>query len=163
MKKRFLLGVAVLVMMAAFLAGCTLTGENIAVLGKWIDPSFDSMIIVTNEDILFYWPSSATDTLYECSIEAYDNDKWNAGETGSGSHGYMVLRYTKAPEGNPSVGGQYMILRWKNLSGTGSGATMDYSEGYNVGGYSATAEQAMTDFTGAAGSFGFYTVGTVRQ
>ena len=106
----------------------------VEITGTWTDPVYFSTITVSADEIDFGF--------YTADIVEFSNTDWNAGETSSatGNRGYAVIEYTSAPSWNPDLAGKFMVMRWKNLTGS----AMDYSEGYDSvnGAYFDTAAEA---------------------
>lgn len=110
------------------------TDDPIAVEGTWIylGGEYSTRLEISDNTIKWYSGNESeiatTDNLtQECEIHSYNNQSFNAGESGNGDHGFAVIYYS-----NPSTyieseaKDKYGILRWENLDSS----SMDYSEGY---------------------------------
>ncbi len=140
------------------------SGNEIEIAGTWFD-AYDNKIVITDDAILWYYPTDATETSYEASIAEFDNDAFNAEETGENDHGHAVIRYTKAPSWNTASQDKYMVFRWQNFDDSASPMTMDFVEGsdYPANTYFDTADLASEGATAAAGFFSMYTTDAELQ
>lgn len=156
-------------------ASCDLLGEkdkkeDIEIEGTWHESTFGSGLVITNDTIEFH---TAVDGIFsdatkyqECEIVSYDNDGFNADDSGTGDCGFMVIKYTEPSSYISSIAqDKYGIFRWQNLNTASGVTTMSYSEGYidsdgdwSADKYSDTAESAETDFTDEVGAFSFSSI-----
>lgn len=121
--------------------------ESFEISSSSITYTYDS---ITNDDWDFSWTGD---------IVEFDNDTFNADETGNGDFGYAVVQFKGGDDD-----GKYCIVRWQNLSTTDSTATVDISKGYKTGEtYPDTPEDAKTTITDGNGWFEMYSAGMEKQ
>jgi len=166
MKRRKLFVLVMAALVAGFLfSGCAPAGlapdVGIAVEGTWfIDwgGTYDETWVISDSEITY---TSGTAQVYTADIVSYDNNAFNASETGEGNYGYAVIQYTAVDGAGTGAVGGYNIFRWQNYTGS----ACDFTQGYkNVGGdwpdnendMADTAAEAINDFTAANSYFGGY-------
>ncbi len=129
--------------------------ETIEIIGTW-----DAGIIIDGDLISFnnfdYYPDEAK---YTADIISFSNQSFNAGETGEGNCGYVVVCYNNSPDysawgfGVNEIEGKYMVIRWQNLEEVDGVISMRYAEGYGT--YFDTADDAIENATDSNGYFSF--------
>ena len=110
--------------------------------------------------------SSYGDTVYyTATIVDFDNSGFNAGESGEGDCGYLVMQFDYAPswyaDNADLFTGKYTVFRWQNITTANGETTMETSEGSNdptfgdgmPGTYYDTREEAIENVTEANGYF----------
>lgn len=132
------------------------TTPDIEIAGTWLDSAYGTNMLTISNSSYVVDDQSSYDWDYTCEIVKYSNDGFNAGETGTGNCGYAVVKFTVHPNSTSSVG-KYTVLRWQNLTTSGS-VTVSTSEGYGT--YFDTAAAAEAGATAAAGYFSYYSAST---
>ena len=118
-------------------ASCNITVDlSLEVIGEW-DQGWGSILEITENTYSSYYNDSLS---YSATIVSFSNKEFNAGDTGMGNCGYMVLRFNNTPYwyDADSITGKYTVFRWQNLETVNDVTTTDYSEGSNDSDYSDT-------------------------
>jgi hypothetical protein len=132
--------------------------EPLAIIGDW-DIGYGSTLTVTASKFI---NTSSDDTVFfSYDIVVFDNNDWNASESGEGSYGFIVVKCSKPSVYTPEAKDKYMVVRWQNLE-SGETTTMEFAEGsdYPVNTYFDTFIEAMSSATEAAGFFGYFSTAT---
>lgn len=156
--------IAVLGLSSCDLFGGDPVADDIEIAGTWVD-SYGGALVVTDGTARFYSSGTITEAnkWQECEVVDYDNDGFNAGDSGTGDCGYMVIKYTE-PSSYIAAAAQdkYGILRWQNLATASGATTMGYAEGYTDGTYSDTAAAAEAYFCDDESAFSYYSSATLQ-
>jgi hypothetical protein len=113
---------------------------------------YDETWVISDSSISYY---SGSTLQWTGTVVSYDNDAFNASETGSGNYGYAAICYTYALNTGWGESGKYNIFRWEDFTGSACDFTVGYKDATGSGDsdytndVADTAAEGISDITAA--------------